>query len=89
MAETCRSYAHRYVGKGAERKLYEGPCVLEIGHDMDHLPYALAMEQSFNQAYNQGVTDALAKVAYMLGLHGPETVDLANEIIPEVEKVKR
>jgi hypothetical protein len=59
---TCMANAHRYVGKGLERELFEGPCVLEIGHDGDHLPSGLAYKQQYERAFNDGVTTALESV---------------------------
>lgn len=58
----CMAQAHRYVGQGAERKLYTGQCVLELGHDLDHLPADLAAEQIYNRAFNEGVDAAIAYV---------------------------
>lgn len=67
MSATCQSYAHRYVGKGKDRLLYEGNCVLEIGHDMDHLPASLAAVGQYTQAFNAGADAALAAVLAVLG----------------------
>jgi hypothetical protein len=90
MAEQCQAYAHRYVGKGKDRILYEGPCVLpERGHDGDHLPYSLATIQRDNQAFNAGLDEALAVVAYHLGSKGPETMDLHNELVQLVQAKRR
>lgn len=61
MAQKCMAIARTYIGKGLDRKLYEGVCVLEeVGHDGDHLPAALAAEQQYTAAYNAGVQAASA-----------------------------
>ena len=62
----CQAQAHRYVGKGKDRELFEGQCVLEHGHDGDHLPGPLAYKQQYDQAFNAGVSTALDTVRIQL-----------------------
>lgn len=91
----CQAYAHRYVGKGRERQKYEGPCVLEErGHDGECLPASLAYANMTIQSYNQGVTDALAKVMFMLGgntEHPPTEANIAvaNAMRDALEALKK
>lgn len=58
MAEPCQSYAHKYVGKGVDRVLFEGQCALDRGHDMDCLPLSLAHKQMTDAVYNSAITEA-------------------------------
>lgn len=62
MTATCQAWSTRYVGRKAERKTYEGPCVLEAGHDLDHLPASLAAEQSEARVWNAALDACLAIV---------------------------
>lgn len=71
----CQALANRYIGKGKDRKQYSGTCVLEHGHDSDHLPYDLAMEQVNARVFNEALEQVLAQVGFILG---------SEEIAPEV-----
>lgn len=57
---TCQGYAQRYVGKGKDRTLIEGRCVLEVAHDGDCMPAQMAYKQMQDLAYNQAIDDVLA-----------------------------
>lgn len=80
----CQAQAHRYVGKGKDRELFTGPCVLEeAGHDGDHLPAALAYKQQYDATFNAGVDAAIAKVAEL------QDTPSTGALLEELQAVKR
>ena len=89
MSATCQAYAHRYVGKGKDRVLYEGNCVLERGHDLDHLPASLAAQSQYIAAFNAGVDAALeAAVEVLKGLNEGDQLQV-EDVTLHVSKIKR
>jgi hypothetical protein len=37
----CNAFVTKYVGKGPERTTHAGHCLMEAGHDGEHLPPSL------------------------------------------------
>lgn len=84
----CQSWAHRYVGKGADRVLYEGPCVLERGHDdLDHLPAGLAQKQVEDRTWNAALDAVMDRVS---AIDVPDTgMEMAGMVAAAVQQVRR
>jgi len=90
VTQSCQAQAHTYVGRGPARKLYSGPCVLELGHELDHLPASLAQERMFDQAFNAGVDAALAVALQALTDWRQNSAHSTQEVVTEaVAKVRR
>jgi hypothetical protein len=88
MAALCGALSMRYVGKGKDRALYEGPCVLERGHDdLDHLPASLASKTSEDRVWNAAL-DAVCE-ALVANNAGEPSGAAQEDLLDLVRSVRR
>ena len=84
MSATCQSWAERYIGRGASRVQYAGNCVLERGHDGDHLPHTLQAKQSYDQAFNDGLSVAISVIDSVMRTLDPDSTIVGRATITRI-----
>lgn len=88
MSATCQAWAELYLGRGTERQQYAGNCVLERGHDGDHLPHTLQAKQAYDQAFNAGrqagLDTAISVLDVALSQLSPETTVVGRETLHRI-----
>lgn len=89
MSVACQAWAEVYLGRGQARELYAGNCVLERGHDSDHLPHTLQAKQAYDQAFNAGVDAALAALGQVMAdLRESDRLTIGADVLEVVKKAR-